>query len=53
MLIYLLKEEASGDVERRCPAAHSVLASDTLRIVAAVKEFWNERVAIAFSRRGT
>lgn len=53
VLLYVHKDEASGDVERRCPAAHSVLASDKLRMVAAVKEFWNERVTTAFLRRGT
>ena len=37
VLIYIHKEEALDDVERRYPAAHYVLVDDKLRILEAVK----------------
>ena len=37
VLIYIHKEEALDDVERRYPAEHYVLVDDKLRILAAVK----------------
>ena len=39
-LIYIHKEEALDDVERRFPAEHYVVVDDKLRILAAVKQFW-------------
>jgi len=44
VLIYIHKEEALDDVERRYPAEHYVVVDDKLRILAAVKQFWGERV---------
>jgi FMN phosphatase YigB (HAD superfamily) len=52
VLIYIHKEEALQDVERRYPAEHYVLIDDKLRILAAVKKFWRERVTTVFPRQG-
>jgi FMN phosphatase YigB (HAD superfamily) len=51
-LIYVHKEEALGDVERRYPADHYVLIDDKLRILAAAKKHWDERVTTVFPRQG-
>ena len=40
VLIYIHKEEALDDVERRYPAEHYVLVDDKLRILEAVKQVW-------------
>jgi FMN phosphatase YigB (HAD superfamily) len=53
VLIYIHKEEALDDVERRYPADHYVLVDDKLRILAAVKEFWGQRVTTVFARQGS
>jgi FMN phosphatase YigB (HAD superfamily) len=53
VLIYIHKEEALEDVERRYPAAHYVLVDDKLRILAAAKEFWGERVTTVLPRQGS
>ena len=53
ILIYIHKEDALDDVERRYPAAHYVLVDDKLRILAAAKEFWGERVTTVFPRQGS
>jgi FMN phosphatase YigB (HAD superfamily) len=52
VLIYIHKEEALDDVERRYPAEHYVLVDDKLRILNAVKQFWGERVTTVFPRQG-
>jgi len=52
VLIYIHKEEALDDVERRFPAAHYVLVDDKLRILDAVKQVWGERVTTVFPRQG-
>ena len=52
VLIYIHKEEALDDVERRYPAEHYVLVDDKLRILEAVKQFWGERVTTVFPRQG-
>jgi FMN phosphatase YigB (HAD superfamily) len=52
VLIYIHKEEALEDVERRYPAERYVLIDDKLRILAAVKQFWGERVTTVFPRQG-
>jgi FMN phosphatase YigB (HAD superfamily) len=44
VLIYIHKEEALDDVERRYPAAHNVLVDDKLRILEAVRRVWGGRV---------
>src|SRR4029077_19426741 len=53
VLIYIHKEEALDDVERRYPAEHYVLVDDKLRILTAVKQFWGERVTTIFVRQGS
>jgi FMN phosphatase YigB (HAD superfamily) len=53
VLIYIHKEEALDDVERRYPAQRYVLVDDKLRILTAVKQFWGERVTTVFPRQGT
>ena len=52
VLIYIHKEEALDDVERRYPGQHYVLVDDKLRILAAVKKAWGERVTTVFPRQG-
>jgi hypothetical protein len=52
VLLYVHKEEELGEVERRYPADHYVLVDDKLRILAAVKEAWGERVTTVFPRQG-
>ena len=52
VLIYIHKEEALDDVERRYPADHYVMVDDKLRILTAVKEAWGSRVTTIFPRQG-
>src|SRR6516164_9868958 len=52
VLIYIHKEAALDDVERRYPAGHYVLIDDKMHILAAVKQFWRERVTTVFARQG-
>ena len=52
VLIYIHKEEALADVERRYPAEHYILVDDKLRILDAVKQVWGERVTTVFPRQG-
>jgi FMN phosphatase YigB (HAD superfamily) len=53
VLIYIHKEQALDDVERRFPAEHYVLVDDKPRILAAVKRFWGDRVTTVFVRQGS
>jgi len=53
VLIYIHKEAALDDVERRYPADHYVLVDDKMHILAAVKQFWRERVTTIFARQGS
>lgn len=53
VLVYIHKEEALDDVERRYPADHYVLIDDKLWILAAGKKFWGDRVTTVFPRQGT
>jgi FMN phosphatase YigB (HAD superfamily) len=52
VLIYIHKEEALDDVERRYPAEHYILVDDKLRILTAVKSAWRSRVTTVFARQG-
>ena len=52
VLIYIHKEAALDDVERRYPAEHYVLIDDKPHILAAVKQFWRERVTTVLARQG-
>jgi hypothetical protein len=52
VLIYIHKEEALDDVERRYPAEHYVLVDDKPRILDAVKKIWGDRVTTIFPHQG-
>jgi hypothetical protein len=52
ILIYIHKEEELGDVERLYPARRYVLIDDKLRILAAVKKVWGDRVVTVFPKQG-
>jgi hypothetical protein len=52
VLIYIHKEEALADVERRYPAERYVLIDDKPRILAAVKSAWGQRVTTILPRQG-
>jgi FMN phosphatase YigB (HAD superfamily) len=52
VLIYVHKERELDDVERRYPAARYVLVDDKIRVLAAVKEAWGDRVTTVFPRQG-
>jgi FMN phosphatase YigB (HAD superfamily) len=52
VLIYIHKENALDDVRLRYPAHHYVLIDDKLRILAAVKRTWGDRVTTVFPRQG-
>jgi FMN phosphatase YigB (HAD superfamily) len=52
VLIYIHKEEALDDVERRYPAEHYVLVDDKPHILTTVKKAWNSRVTTVFPRQG-
>jgi len=51
VLIYVHKEQELDDVERVYPADHYVLIDDKLRILAAVKKIWGERVTTVFPKQ--
>jgi len=53
VLIYIHKEQALDDVERRFPAEHYVLVDDKPRILTAVKRLWGDRVTAVFVRQGS
>ena len=52
VLIYIHKEEMLEDVERRYPARRYVMVDDKLRILAAMKEIWKDRLTTVFPRQG-
>jgi FMN phosphatase YigB (HAD superfamily) len=52
VLIYIHKERALDDVERRYPARRYVLVDDKPRILAAVKQAWGGRVMTVLPRQG-
>jgi FMN phosphatase YigB (HAD superfamily) len=52
VLIYLHKERMLPEVERRYPAEHYVMIDDKLRILAAMKDIWGERLTTVFPRQG-
>jgi len=52
VLIYVHKELELPDVEKRFSAAHYVLVDDKIRILAAIKESWKNRVTTVFVRQG-
>ncbi len=52
VLIYIHKEKALDDVERRYPAEHYVLVDDKLRILTTVKKALQSRVTTVFPQQG-
>jgi len=52
VLIYIHKEEMLSDVESHYPARHYVMVDDKLRILAAMKKAWGNRVTTVWPRQG-
>jgi FMN phosphatase YigB (HAD superfamily) len=52
VLIYVHKEHMLDDVERRYPAKRYVMVDDKVRILAAMKETWGDRLTTVFVRQG-
>ena len=52
VLIYIHKEQMLDDVAERYPAARYVMVDDKVRILAAMKEVWRERLTTVFVRQG-
>ncbi len=52
VLIYIHKETEISEIERCYPAKKYVLIDDKVRILAAVKEIWGDRVTTVFPRQG-
>ena len=51
-LIYVHKEHMLDAVQRHYPAHHYVMVEDKLRILAAMKAIWKERLTTVFVRQG-
>lgn len=52
VLIYIHKEESLADVEQRYPAKHYIFVDDKPRLVAAIKNYWQNRVTTIMPRQG-
>jgi len=52
VLIYIHKEQMLAEVERRYPARRYVMVDDKLRILAAMKQSWRDRLTTVFPRQG-
>jgi FMN phosphatase YigB (HAD superfamily) len=52
VLIYVHKEQMLQAVQRCYPARHYVMVDDKLRILAAMKAAWRERLTTVFPRQG-
>jgi len=52
VLIYIHKEQMLDAVAERYPARHYVMVDDKLRILAAMKQAWKDRVTTIFPRQG-
>jgi len=52
LLIYLHKEQMLDDVEQCYPACHYIMVDDKLRILAAMKNVWGDRLTTVFPRQG-
>jgi FMN phosphatase YigB (HAD superfamily) len=52
VLIYIHKEQMLDDVAQRHPARHYVMVDDKLRILAAMKAIWGNRLTTVFPRQG-
>jgi FMN phosphatase YigB (HAD superfamily) len=51
-LVYVHKESMLEIVQRHYPARHYVMVDDKLRILAAMKAIWGERLTTVFPRQG-
>ena len=52
VLIYIHKEAMLDDVEHRWPARHYIMVDDKLRILAAMKAKWRQRLTTVWPRQG-
>ncbi|GAA4024472.1 hypothetical protein GCM10022212_22600 [Actimicrobium antarcticum] len=52
VLVYIHKERMLDAVAQRYPARHYVMVDDKLRILAAMKTLWGERLTTVFPRQG-
>lgn len=52
VLIYVHKEQELDDVAQRYPAEQYIIIDDKMRILTAVKKFWEARVRTVFVRQG-
>ncbi len=52
VLIYIHKEQMLEAVAERYPARHYVMVDDKLRILAAMKQVWADRLTTIFPRQG-
>lgn len=52
VLIYIHKEQMLDDVERHHPARRYVMVDDKLRILAAMKNIWGNRLTTVWPRQG-
>jgi len=52
VLIYVRKEQMLHTVEKLHPATHYVMVDDKLRILAAMKNIWGNRLTTVFPRQG-
>jgi FMN phosphatase YigB (HAD superfamily) len=52
VLIYIHKERMLDEVVQRYPAKRYVMVDDKLRILAAMKEIWKDRLTTVFPRQG-
>jgi FMN phosphatase YigB (HAD superfamily) len=52
VLICVHKERMLDDVEQRYPACHYLMVDDKLRILAAMKSIWRDRLTTVFVRQG-
>ncbi len=52
VLIYVHKERMLADIEKRYPARHYIMVDDKLRILAAMKSSWGDRLTTVFPCQG-
>lgn len=52
VLVYIHKERALDDIEKRFPAQHYVMVDDKPRILTAMKNAWGNKLTTVFARQG-
>jgi FMN phosphatase YigB (HAD superfamily) len=52
VLIYIHKEQMLDDVAQKYPADHYFMVDDKVRILAAMKKVWGERLTTVFVKQG-